>query len=271
MTVLTDRHADRSDVLASSRRIDEQGSRTTSFPIADTFEGEILDPQSLHKYAYVHGDPIQGIDPSGRIESVVSLSFTMGFRGGLLGLGLGYAYGVYESGGNFASWTAIKYAIIGALAGFAIGATVGAYLGYAAGAARGLSSGGALHNFIKIAEKLYTVPKAIRAGTLAAGKGTIFASFVLGAAAGAWAAVFEDIEELNEWYPGALAVETAASLAYHEFLRDVLIKSGVGTIAVGLSGLADITISFTIGFNTGYFLSKGVQISTEHIAYTLLR
>ena len=31
----------------------------------DPFAGNMQDPQSLHKYAYVHGDPIQGIDPSG--------------------------------------------------------------------------------------------------------------------------------------------------------------------------------------------------------------
>src|SRR6056297_819833 len=32
------------------------------------------DPQSLHKYAYVHGDPVQGSDPSG--ESAIFAVFT---------------------------------------------------------------------------------------------------------------------------------------------------------------------------------------------------
>lgn len=31
----------------------------------DPFAGNMQDPQSLHKYAYVHGDPVQRIDPSG--------------------------------------------------------------------------------------------------------------------------------------------------------------------------------------------------------------
>ncbi|HBJ34416.1 MAG TPA: hypothetical protein DDZ51_06555 [Planctomycetaceae bacterium] len=31
----------------------------------DPFAGNMRDPQSLHKYAYVHGDPVQGIDPTG--------------------------------------------------------------------------------------------------------------------------------------------------------------------------------------------------------------
>ena len=33
----------------------------------DPFFGNLTDPQSLHKYLYVHGDPVNGIDPSGLI------------------------------------------------------------------------------------------------------------------------------------------------------------------------------------------------------------
>ena len=36
-----------------------------SFNRLDPFAGNMQDPQSLHKYAYVHGDPVQGIDPTG--------------------------------------------------------------------------------------------------------------------------------------------------------------------------------------------------------------
>ncbi len=36
-----------------------------SFNRLDPFAGNMQDPQSLHKYLYVHGDPIQGIDPTG--------------------------------------------------------------------------------------------------------------------------------------------------------------------------------------------------------------
>jgi RHS repeat-associated protein len=38
-----------------------------TFNRLDPFAGNIQDPQSLHKYLYVHGDPIQGIDPTGLI------------------------------------------------------------------------------------------------------------------------------------------------------------------------------------------------------------
>ena len=36
-----------------------------AFNRLDPFEGNIFDPQSLHKYAYAHSDPVNGIDPSG--------------------------------------------------------------------------------------------------------------------------------------------------------------------------------------------------------------
>ena len=39
----------------------------------DPFAGNSSDPQSFHKYAYVHGDPIQGIDPTGLFAEVLAL------------------------------------------------------------------------------------------------------------------------------------------------------------------------------------------------------
>ena len=53
----------------------------------DPFFGNVDDPQSLHKYLYVHGDPIQGVDPTGlnwTIGSVLSaihigLSFVISY------------------------------------------------------------------------------------------------------------------------------------------------------------------------------------------------
>ncbi len=38
---------------------------TGTFNRLDPFFGNLRDPQSLHKYAYVHGDPVQGVDPTG--------------------------------------------------------------------------------------------------------------------------------------------------------------------------------------------------------------
>ena len=39
----------------------------------DPFSGNMQDPQSLHKYAYVHGDPIQGIDPTGEFVARLAI------------------------------------------------------------------------------------------------------------------------------------------------------------------------------------------------------
>ena len=44
----------------------------------DPFFGNVSDPQSLHKYTYCHGDPVNGVDPSGMFFG------TMGFLGAAL-------------------------------------------------------------------------------------------------------------------------------------------------------------------------------------------
>ncbi len=44
---------------------------TGRFNRLDPFTGNIQDPQSLHKYAYVHGDPIQRVDPTGETAALV--------------------------------------------------------------------------------------------------------------------------------------------------------------------------------------------------------
>ena len=48
---------------------------TGRFNRLDPFDGNNEDPQSLHKYAYAHCDPVNGIDPSG--ESLIGLISTI--------------------------------------------------------------------------------------------------------------------------------------------------------------------------------------------------
>ena len=51
----------------------------------DSFAGNMQDPQSLHKYAYVHGDPVQGIDPTGRFNAIsVAIGVGIGVKLGAL-------------------------------------------------------------------------------------------------------------------------------------------------------------------------------------------
>jgi len=55
-----------------------QNTQTGRFWTMDEFEGTNEDPQSLHKYLYVAGDPINSLDPSGRFQiSVRTLLITV--------------------------------------------------------------------------------------------------------------------------------------------------------------------------------------------------
>lgn len=59
-----------------ARYYDQDNGR---FNRLDPFDGNSEDPQSLHKYAYAHADPVNGIDPSGNMAmlSVMSTMTTM--------------------------------------------------------------------------------------------------------------------------------------------------------------------------------------------------
>ena len=62
-----------------ARYYDQDNGR---FNRLDPFEGNSEDPQSLHKYAYAHCDPINGIDPSGNmnlgeLNAVASIQTTL--------------------------------------------------------------------------------------------------------------------------------------------------------------------------------------------------
>jgi hypothetical protein len=53
----------------------------------DDYPGNYSDPQSLHKYLYCHANPINSIDPTGKLQmSLCDITITMGIIGGLVGL-----------------------------------------------------------------------------------------------------------------------------------------------------------------------------------------
>ncbi|MBI5757883.1 MAG: putative Ig domain-containing protein, partial [Planctomycetales bacterium] len=59
------------------------GSQNGLFIGLDPFSGNMRDPQSLHKYLFVHGDPINFVDPTGLMEGGLSgllTTITAGFR-----------------------------------------------------------------------------------------------------------------------------------------------------------------------------------------------
>lgn len=80
-----------------ARYYDQDNGR---FNRLDPFDGNSEDPQSLHKYAYAHCDPINGIDPSGNFTIlelliVVSVSITIFSLAAPLLFKARRSYGVY--------------------------------------------------------------------------------------------------------------------------------------------------------------------------------
>lgn len=130
MTVLTGRRADWDDILASSRRFDEGGSCITSFPIVDTYEGEINDPQSLHKYLYCHVDPVNSTDPTGMF-TLAGLGMNMGIGAALGGLVSGSITTIGGGDWSDIGASALRGAMTGAVAG-GLGYSAGSLIGVAA-------------------------------------------------------------------------------------------------------------------------------------------
>lgn len=92
----------------------------------DPYAGNLEDPLSLNKYLFVHGDEVNGIDPTGKFFFAPWL-IGAGV-GGLIGFGAGL-YAGYQETGSFFSNKTLLYALgggaAGALTGGALGATGG--------------------------------------------------------------------------------------------------------------------------------------------------
>ncbi|SFJ28094.1 RHS repeat-associated core domain-containing protein [Planctomicrobium piriforme] len=107
---------------------------TGRFTTLDPFFGQLNDPQSLHKYLYVHGDPITGIDPNGREFTVAGLVSGISI-GAISGAIAGAAIEGTRAAIKQQSFQAIAYSTVtGALSGAFIGGLVGGSVyGLAAG------------------------------------------------------------------------------------------------------------------------------------------
>jgi len=67
---------------------------TGRFWTMDSYEGDIGEPMSLHKYLYTHGNPVNGTDPSGHALLTTTAMQTM-VNGLMNGLSTARAYGSY--------------------------------------------------------------------------------------------------------------------------------------------------------------------------------
>ncbi|XZE20921.1 putative Ig domain-containing protein [Pirellulaceae bacterium SH449] len=61
----------------------------------DPFAGNPNDPFSFHKYGFVHGDPLTGIDPSG-LSFITQIPIAFGIAGGLIGGAVGATMAYYS-------------------------------------------------------------------------------------------------------------------------------------------------------------------------------
>jgi len=117
---------------------------TGTFNRLDPFFGNTDDPQSLHKYAYVHGDPVNAWDPSG--ESLLTLVLgSATFRTHLRGITFGVIRGAVVGGLGAGSISAIMHIIQnrsfdGAIEAFLSGALLGALWGAGIGGAAAIST-----------------------------------------------------------------------------------------------------------------------------------
>ena len=105
-------------------------ARTGRFDRLDPFAGNSQDPQSFHKYGYVHNDPIMGVDPTGMFfqqlhlqvkSAAASLAARSATQVSLREIGKRYGWKLAQ---NFIEWYYIDNHINGtidALAGFAYG------------------------------------------------------------------------------------------------------------------------------------------------------
>ncbi len=70
------------------------------FNRVDPYAGNKQDPQSLHKYLYAHNNPINSIDPSGRLEfslvGMLKVATVTGSIAGIITTVYGYAKGWSE-------------------------------------------------------------------------------------------------------------------------------------------------------------------------------
>ena len=90
----------------------------------DPYSGNLNDPQSLHKYAYCHQDPVNGIDPSGEyslVEINIGISILSGLTAGIMNFSISMLSGKSFQQSLFGAAKASLFAMFGTFLALSIG------------------------------------------------------------------------------------------------------------------------------------------------------
>jgi|GEM_PF-6739520 len=94
--------------------------QTGRFWTMDTFEGDQKDPQSLHKYLYCSGDPVNLGDASGHEYNMITLQTTTGTGNSLRTRSGTYQVRAYQRGVSIRDWNSAVSSFQGGVQGSAV-------------------------------------------------------------------------------------------------------------------------------------------------------
>ena len=107
----------------------------------DRYPGDVWNPQTLHRTLFVHGDPVNLIDPLGLSASLVSTMVTAGIKAGLVSVAVALPFRLYfaakELDAGASLWDVSLQLSMDIATDFALGAVLG---GGTAGIARQIGS-----------------------------------------------------------------------------------------------------------------------------------
>jgi hypothetical protein len=228
-------------------------SNTGRFFSADSFEGRLDEPESLHRYLYASDNPIDRVDPSGNLDLVETVVVA-----GIIGAEVGAFAGYMAGGWRGALWGGIGGAVLSGIVAagvFAAAPVVAAGLGVSVGT--GFFITGMTVNLLFMAANLYQLSTASSERQKIALQYTLIASlaaavlgasFYFGAKAGSGTFVNQDPNasqlesDFGRWIADKEALDLVKQPGGDDPTPDYRIRFGGGTLE-----LKDQTATGSIG------------------------
>ena len=128
----------------------------------DSYEGQNNDPLTLHKYLYCHGNPVDGIDPSGNFEGLGGAMASMAINSALVSMAIGAPFRAIHAAQQLQAGvgmgTVVGETLLGVLTDGAIGAALPGIFSYLG---RGLTAGLAAirtsQTFVRAADSVWNL------------------------------------------------------------------------------------------------------------------